>query len=49
MIRTLLVVLVALGLLAGLAVGVRRRTLCPLSAGLGLLAGAAWALVLAVT
>jgi hypothetical protein len=41
MIRTLALVVLALALLAGVVVGVRRRTLCTLSVSAGLLAGVA--------
>lgn len=46
--RIALLILAALVLSALLPFGSRRRVLCPLSASLGLLAGLAWAVVVAV-
>lgn len=45
MIRVLCAVLVALVLFAGVVVGIRRRTLCPLSVGAGLASGLAVAVI----
>jgi hypothetical protein len=47
--RIVLLVVVALALTVLLPFGSRRRVLCPLSAGLGLLAGLTWALVVLVS